>query len=70
MLKIESEAKERIQNIKWYNHERLHRGIDNHRPAEVMMGLKHPTHWPFKQTTKIKQQQDITTHKLSSSLAA
>ena len=58
------------QYIEWYNHERRHSGIDNHRPIEVMLGLKHPTYWSFKHTQAIEQQQELTTHKLSSSLAA
>lgn len=65
------EAREAIgQYIEWYNHERRHSGIDNHRPIEVMLGLKHPTYWSFKQTTDIKQKQVKTTQTLSSSLAA
>ena len=45
------EARDAIgQYIEWYNHERRHSGIDNHRPIEVMLGLKHPTYWSFKQT--------------------
>ena len=59
-----------VRYIEWYNHERRHSGIDNHRPIEVLMGLKHPSCWPFKQTTQIEQQQHTTIHKLSSSLAA
>ena len=52
------EARDAIgQYIEWYNHERRHSGIDNHRPIEVMLGLKHPSYWPFKQTTEIKQKQ-------------
>jgi putative transposase len=66
-----AEAREAIgRYIEWYNHERRHSGIDNHRPIEVMMGLKHPSYWSFKSTSEIKQQQDITTQTLSSSLAA
>jgi hypothetical protein len=65
------EAKKAIgQYIEWYNHERRHSGIDNHRPIEVMLGLKHPSYWSFKQTPEIEQQQDKTTQTLSSSLAA
>jgi len=65
------EAREAIHRyIEWYNHERRHSGIDNHRPIEVMMGLKHPSYWSFKPTTEIKQQQDNITQSLSSSLAA
>ena len=65
------EAREAIRRyIEWYNHERRHSGIDNHRPIEVMMGLKQPTYWSYKQTTEIKQQQDITRRNFSSSLAA
>ena len=65
------EARDAIgQYIEWYNHERRHSGIDNHRPIEVMLGLKHPSYWPFKQTTEIKQKQVKTTQTLSSSLAA
>lgn len=65
------EARDAIgRYIEWYNHERRHSGIDNHRPVEVMMGLKHPTYWPFKESTKFKQQLELTTKTLSSSLAA
>jgi putative transposase len=65
------EAREAIgRYIHWYNHERRHSGIDNHRPIEVMMGLKHPAYWSFKQTTQVEQQQDKITQSLSSSLAA
>jgi len=65
------EARESIsQYIEWYNHERRHSGIANHRPVEVMLGLKHPSYWPFKQTTETPQQQDKTAQTLSSSLAA
>lgn len=65
------EAREAIHRyIEWYNHERRHSGIDNHRPIEVMMGLKHPSYWSFKPTTQIEQQHDNITQSLSSSLAA
>lgn len=65
------EAREAIgRYIDGYNHKRRHSGSDNHRPIEVMMGLKHPTYWSFKQSIKIKQQQDNITQSLSSSLAA
>jgi putative transposase len=65
------EAREAIgRYIEWYNHKRRHSGIDNYRPIEVMMGLKQPSYWSFKSTSEIKQQQDITTQTLSSSLAA
>lgn len=65
------EARDAIgQYIEWYNHERRHSGIDNHRPVDVMLGLKHPSYWSFKQTTEIKQKLDKTTQTLSSSLAA
>ena len=38
-----AEARNAISNyIDWYNHKRRHKGIDNHRPIEVMMGLKQP----------------------------
>jgi putative transposase len=58
------------QYIEWYNHKRRHSGIDNHRPIEVILGLTHPSCWPFKQTPEIEQPLELTTHKLSSSLAA
>ncbi len=66
-----AEARSAIgQYIEWYNHERRHRGIDNHRPFEVLMGLKHPSYWSFKKSTKLKQHKDKSTQNLSSSLAA
>lgn len=65
------EAREAIDRyIEWYNHERRHSGIDNHRPVEVMMGFKHPSYGSFKQTTQFEQHKDKTTQSLSSSLAA
>jgi putative transposase len=66
-----AESRAAISNyIDWYNHKRRHSGIDNHRPVEVVMGLKYPSYWPFKESTEFKQQQDITPKTLSSSLAA
>jgi putative transposase len=66
-----AEAREAIgRYIEWYNHNRHHKGIDNHRPVEVLMGLKQPSYWSFKESTDFKQHKDITTQTLSSSLAA
>lgn len=58
------------QYIDWYNHERRHSGIDNHRPFEVMSGLRHPSYWSFKATTQIKLQEKNSTQHLSSYFAA
>ena len=41
-----AEAKQAISAyIDWYNHKRYHSGLNNHKPYEVMIGLKAATHW-------------------------
>ena len=42
------EAKDAIgAYIHWYNHNRRHSGINNHRPYEVMIGQEKALKWPF-----------------------
>jgi putative transposase len=41
--------------IHWYNYERRHSGINNHRPYEVMVGEKAATYWAFAQNEMAAQ---------------
>jgi putative transposase len=50
------EAKQGLSSyIHWYNHERRHSGINNHRPYEVMIGEKTATRWAFAQNEAAAQ---------------
>lgn len=80
------EARESLSEyIEWYNNKRRHSGINNHKPYEIMVGVKLASTWPFKQVPilieneenkayrqeKIKQQKKGTTQiNLSSKIAA
>jgi len=41
--------------ISWYNTSRRHRGINHHRPYEVMVGAKVATDWAFKEVEKMAE---------------
>jgi putative transposase len=42
------EAKQSLATyIEWYNHKRRHSGLNNHKPYEVMTGVKMATKWPL-----------------------